>query len=217
MGRPSQPLISRDAAFRAALTVIDREGLEAFSVARLAEEMNVKVPSLYHHFRHKGEILAGVARLIMVEADDLKRWPRGPWKEVFENLTVSAWRAMVRHRNAMPLIFQFPPRSVVLGSYERNINVLEKKGVPRHQILRLLQGMDSILMGAAFVAASADPDSTGVFPAFDPHAFPALAAVAGASDMNHEDLLRATMRTFMDGVSPDLPEENAVTAGAEVA
>ena len=50
MARPSKPLISRDACARAALEIIDAEGLDALSLERLATEIGVRAPSLYHHF-----------------------------------------------------------------------------------------------------------------------------------------------------------------------
>ncbi|HTC82023.1 MAG TPA: helix-turn-helix domain-containing protein, partial [Acidimicrobiia bacterium] len=60
MARPSKPLISKDASARAALEIIDAEGLEALSLERLAKELGVRAPSLYHHFADKAEILARV-------------------------------------------------------------------------------------------------------------------------------------------------------------
>ena len=43
-----------------ALEVIDADGLDAMSLERLADELGVKAPSLYHHFHDKAEILAAV-------------------------------------------------------------------------------------------------------------------------------------------------------------
>ena len=54
MARPSKPLIRRDAVVEASLRIIDTEGLDAFSLPRLARELNVQAPSLYHHFESGG-------------------------------------------------------------------------------------------------------------------------------------------------------------------
>jgi AcrR family transcriptional regulator len=56
MARPSKPLIRRDAVVEASLRIIDTEGLDALSLPRLARELNVHPPSLYHHFEDKAEI-----------------------------------------------------------------------------------------------------------------------------------------------------------------
>jgi TetR/AcrR family tetracycline transcriptional repressor len=46
MPRPSSPLISHAAVVEASLRIVDREGLDAFSLPRLARELNVQAPSL---------------------------------------------------------------------------------------------------------------------------------------------------------------------------
>src|ERR1700759_527154 len=66
MPRPASPLISHDAVVEASLLIIDREGLDAFSLPRLARELNVAAPSLYHHFADRADILRTVARAIVL-------------------------------------------------------------------------------------------------------------------------------------------------------
>jgi len=61
MARPRQALLTRERIITAAATIIDAEGLEAVSTRRLAAELGVQGPSLYHHFGNKEEILDAVA------------------------------------------------------------------------------------------------------------------------------------------------------------
>ena len=58
MGRPSKPLISREAATRAALQVIDDEGLDGFSLGAVAKRMNVKARATR---RNSGSAIAAVS------------------------------------------------------------------------------------------------------------------------------------------------------------
>ena len=68
MARPRQPLISLYVPLRAAaLRIIDEEGLDALSLPRLARDIGVRAPSLYHHFADKSAILAAVSRAIVAE------------------------------------------------------------------------------------------------------------------------------------------------------
>jgi TetR/AcrR family tetracycline transcriptional repressor len=53
MPRPSSPLISHDTVVEASLRIIDADGLDEFSLPRLARELNVQAPSLYHHFQDR--------------------------------------------------------------------------------------------------------------------------------------------------------------------
>lgn len=45
MARPPKPLISRAAAVAGAIAIIDSEGLEAFSLPRPAQHLDVRAPS----------------------------------------------------------------------------------------------------------------------------------------------------------------------------
>jgi len=44
-----------------ALKLLDKEGLDRLSTRRLAKELNMQGPSLYHHFRNKAELLGVMA------------------------------------------------------------------------------------------------------------------------------------------------------------
>ena len=65
MARPR--VLSREKIASAALRLIDEEGLDALSVERIASELNVRGPSLYHHFPDKAAILTQVAELVLRE------------------------------------------------------------------------------------------------------------------------------------------------------
>jgi TetR/AcrR family tetracycline transcriptional repressor len=118
MPRPAQPLIRYDSAIAAALRIIDAEGLDAFSLPRLARELNVRAPSLYHHFQDRAEILRGVARSIVLET----RWPAERsvpnWVEWFVRLSLDFREIVLRHRNAAPVLLQFMPRRISALSWK---------------------------------------------------------------------------------------------------
>ena len=67
MSRPTKPLITRERAARAALGVIDVQGLDSLSLELVARRIGVKAPSLYYHFKDNTELLAEVARLLLVD------------------------------------------------------------------------------------------------------------------------------------------------------
>jgi AcrR family transcriptional regulator len=61
--RPRAPrgTLNRDVIVKAAITVIDTDGLSALTTARLADELGVRPMSLYAHFQDKDAILKAVA------------------------------------------------------------------------------------------------------------------------------------------------------------
>ncbi|NED69643.1 TetR/AcrR family transcriptional regulator, partial [Streptomyces sp. SID10244] len=72
------------------IDIIDSEGLEAFSLPRLAKYLGVRAPSLYHHFSDKNEILTEVARYIAGTSVARPRRRPGPdWPEYFVALSLN--------------------------------------------------------------------------------------------------------------------------------
>ena len=118
MARPREPLISRDATVAAAIRIIDAEGLEALSLPRLARAMNVKAPSLYHHFADKSAILESVAREIVSATVIPRKPPADEWVEWLVQLCLNFRSAVLRHRNAAPVLLQHLPRDLLADIYE---------------------------------------------------------------------------------------------------
>lgn len=59
--------LTRDTVLRAALDLLDEVGIDALSTRRLAERLGVQSPTLYWHFRNKGELLEAMSDAIMSE------------------------------------------------------------------------------------------------------------------------------------------------------
>ena len=106
MPRPSKSLISRKKAAEAALEIVDESGLENFTVAKVAQRMGVKPPSLYYHFKDKEELLGEVARLLLLKVPDIRSDER-PLEEWIVTLCVTTRRTILQHPKAAGLMLQF--------------------------------------------------------------------------------------------------------------
>lgn len=69
MGRPSTPLLSRRRIRDAALALIDADGLETFSMRRLAASLGVTAPSLYAHYATRDQVLDDVVNFVIADVD----------------------------------------------------------------------------------------------------------------------------------------------------
>jgi AcrR family transcriptional regulator len=196
LGRPSKALISRDRAARAALDVIDIQGLENFSLDLVARRLGVKAPSLYHHFHDKDELLAEVALCILREIEapfvDPKRWD-----ETIIGLCKEARRTILRHPNAAPLLLKFFPRHIFLRGYDYWI---QHSPYPPELQLIVLEGTEKLTFGSALFAAAARATSVTPMPEFDPTELPQLARAVRASNLDDESLFVETLRTFLAGM-----------------
>ena len=59
--------LSRQRVLRAAFERTDKDGVEALSMRKLAQELGVEAMSLYRHVRNKGDIVDGMVDLVFAE------------------------------------------------------------------------------------------------------------------------------------------------------
>ncbi|WP_110206959.1 TetR family transcriptional regulator [Nocardioides daejeonensis] len=202
MARPSTPLISREATIQAALRIIDEDGLESLSLPRLARELNVKAPSLYHHFSDKNEILAEVARTI-VAGTHLPPKPRsGDWQDWFTQLSMNFRTAVLKHRRAAPILLQLLPRDALTDLYEEAAEYLQDCGVAEDQWIQILDGLEKFSIGATLAEAMRPPSRARVrFEHADPENHPVLTRAAEANQLNAKQIFENGIRSYLLGVS----------------
>lgn len=190
------------------LEIIDAEGLEAFSLPRLARELNVRAPSLYHHFADKAEILRGVARTIVLETrvPDPRATPN--WIEWFVSLSLNFRHTVLQHRNAAPVLLRFMPRDVLIRTYEQSARFLVTLGVPAGRCVLLLDGLDKLTLGAAIAEAAKDPAEAGeLFGTADPASEPTLAEAVAQNRQSTEEVFAENIRSFLRGAAPYVPAD----------
>ncbi|MDN5913762.1 MAG: TetR family transcriptional regulator [Pseudonocardia sp.] len=208
MPRPVSPLIRHDSVIETALRIIDAEGLEACSLPRLARELNVRAPSLYHHFADKAEILRGVARAIVVETRMPDAGTTPNWIEWFVTLSLNFRHAVLRHRNAAPVLLRFMPRDVLIRTYEQSALSLTEIGIPADQCVLLLDGLDKLTLGAAISEAAKDPSEDGrLFGTADAETEPTLATAVALNRKSAEEIFAETIRSFLRGAAPYIPAD----------
>ncbi|KAA1394253.1 TetR/AcrR family transcriptional regulator C-terminal domain-containing protein [Aeromicrobium ginsengisoli] len=201
MPRPSSPLISRSATVRAALSIIDDEGLDALSLPRLAREMNVRAPSLYHHFADKNEILAAVSQEIVRKTVFPRKSPTGDWAEWFTQLAQNFRTAVLRHRNAAPILLQFMPREMMVEMYESAAAYLDECGVPADLHVQILDGLEKLAVGATIAEAMRPPSRSRVgFEHVNAEDHPTLSRAVDANRLNPKQIFEHTVRCYLLGM-----------------
>lgn len=156
MARPKVPLIDRHEVIAKALEIIDRDGLDAFSIRRIARDLGINGASLYHHFRDKDSILHGV-RLVIAHENAVGDPPRvgESWQDYLRRATLGYRRSLLRHPNAAPLMspnivlrpFSFAFRDLVAAK-------LLEEGVPMALVLPVIDSVETL----AYASALLNPD-----------------------------------------------------------
>lgn len=158
MGRPKQALISRRKTLEVALRIIDEEGLDALSIRRLGDELNVRGISLYHHFKSKEHILVGVCELALANV----RTPNTSnvdWREWFVNNAIEYYTALRTHPNLIPILMRRHPLRIGLAEHNATAGLLAVQGVPPGAIMALLEGFESLSLGCAAYESAVDADA----------------------------------------------------------
>lgn len=147
MPRPKTPLISKRKTLEVALEIIDSEGLEALSIRRLAEALDVNGASLYHHFENKDAILVGAAELALANV----RTPKGhdePWQVWMLRNTQQFRKALLAHPGLLPVILNRQPLGIGVQELENTARLLHEEGVPIGYVESILRAGEVVAIGS---------------------------------------------------------------------
>jgi AcrR family transcriptional regulator len=206
--------ITRKDIVEVALSIIDKDGLEDFKISSVAKAMSVRLPSLYYYFEDRSELLAEVALKIFLDSEADVSSPRGTdWKTWAIKTSLAVRRSLLKHPNAVPLLLQYPPRTMVLGGYERTIRYLERCRVPAEQHFIILAGLDSMIWGSTLFEAAAISRGISSFRLLDPASFAGLVNSSPFDRDIDEKMYTIVLRTFLDGL-PKVEEKTASVASS---
>ena len=148
-GGPVRPALSRTAIVQAALAVADRQGLDAVSMRRVADELQTGASALYVYVANRDDLLeamydqamAGVAAAIL---------PEGGWRERLSGLLLQSISAASGHgglaRVALTTVPAGPNAIVVT---ERVRSLLAEGGLVEETIPAALDLLGLFVTGAA--------------------------------------------------------------------
>ena len=140
-GRPSQatsPALTRKRILRAALKLVDRQGVEALSIRKLAAHLGVTPKALYSYVHSREDLLQGVVHLLFgnLTAPDSGA---GHWSERFRELCRWYRARLLEHPNMVETAsfgsmfpFAFAPLSAALGG------CLLQSGFEGDQVVRIV-------------------------------------------------------------------------------
>jgi AcrR family transcriptional regulator len=208
MPRPKQPLISREAAVDAALRLIDEQGYESFSLEKLAREMSVRSPSLYHHFANRSDLLTEASRTLLTRVPLAPDPAPGEWQEWFVELCLGTYRLILAHPRAAGLLFGFFPNTVIMPSHERGARVLAEAGLAPADRWVVMRGLEKLVFGMAFADADdAVQGRTHIPRGVERGRFPYLVEAmesGGGAGGEGEALLERAVRLYLAGVTAAL-------------
>ena len=168
--QPRIPL-SRERILEAAVELADQGGVEALSMRKLAQGLDVVPMALYRHVANKDELLDGMVDAVMVEIEPLESGLG--WKETMRRRILSARRMLLRHPWAAHVIeSRTDPTPAVIGYYDEMVGLFLDGGFTIELTHHALHAMGSRLLGFTQELFDDTPD---VDPAIEAEMYRAMA------------------------------------------
>ncbi|MFC8664079.1 MULTISPECIES: TetR/AcrR family transcriptional regulator C-terminal domain-containing protein [Streptomyces] len=146
-GRGRRLGLTQEKVVAAAITVIDRDGLDSFSVRRLAAELGIEAMSLYNHVPNKEALLDGVAETLLAGID-FSGADTGTWQDRVRAHATIFRAAALRHPKAFPLVLTRPPHSrAALETIRSALAGLTELGLGPQESVRALRSYVSFIYG----------------------------------------------------------------------
>ncbi|MEV0442454.1 TetR/AcrR family transcriptional regulator C-terminal domain-containing protein [Streptomyces spectabilis] len=125
--RPAKAPLSRDVVVRTGLKILDRDGLEALTMRRVAKELDTGPASLYVYVANRDDLMA--AMLDEALGQVRLTW-EGTWREQLRSLIAAAVDAMSRHEGlAAVALGAIPTGDNVLLVLDRALALLKDGGL----------------------------------------------------------------------------------------
>ncbi|MFH8798124.1 TetR/AcrR family transcriptional regulator [Streptomyces sp. NPDC017936] len=125
--RPAKAPLGRDVIVRTALEILDRDGLDALTMRRVAKELDTGPASLYVYVANRDDLMAAMldeALTRVVPASE------GTWREQLHALAAAAIEAMSRHEGlAAVALGAIPTGDNALLVLDRMLALLKQGGL----------------------------------------------------------------------------------------
>jgi AcrR family transcriptional regulator len=190
-------ILSRDRVAEAGLRLLEEGGAPELSLARIAEALGVRAPSLYYHYHDKADLLRVIAERVLAGLERPNRG--GDWQDWMIGQALSLFRWVQGHPNTAWLLIEHMPDAATSAGFGRGARMLTRAGIDPAAQLWLMEGAQKLTWGFAI---QHELSAGGVGRAFecDRVAWPELAEACDRLPWPAEKLLEMSLRAFFAGV-----------------
>jgi AcrR family transcriptional regulator len=156
MPKTGEPL-TRQRVLEAALHLIDREGLEGFSMRKLGAMLGVEAMSLYNHVESKRALFDGVIEGLIVQAPSPEQLDGTPREELWA--FAHAFRDVLRaHPRVLPLVATSPLRTpATLAILDHLLATIHRAQITGVQAIYALQCLVGFIVGHTWIEIGTPP------------------------------------------------------------
>ena len=148
---PTTPL-TRERIVRAALGIVDRDGVKALSMRRLGADLGVDPMAVYYHIPNKEALLDAIVEAVMSEIDLSVDVADAPPEERIMTAARVYLDVLLAHGNALPIMLSRGPSTpMAVRPVEYLIGVLRDAGLPPAQAMAGMNAIAAAVRGLAAI------------------------------------------------------------------
>jgi AcrR family transcriptional regulator len=139
--------LSRPLVLRTAVALADEDGLEGFSMRRLAQQLGVVPMALYKHVANRDELLDGMVEVVFgdIECPSIE----DDWRSAMQRRAISAREALKRHSWAIGLMETRNPGPANLRNHNAVMGCLREAGFSFEAAIHAYSVQDAYIYGFA--------------------------------------------------------------------
>lgn len=212
---PTPARISREQAVEAAFVVLDRDGLDGFSMRALGRELGVDAMAVYHHVPNKAALIDLVVDEVWsmaarggskrdVAATGRAAEPR--WQEIIAAPMRTIRRILLAHPNLAPIVGTRPASTpTVLGLLDHIVGECAGAGLPPASALPLVDCLVAFTVGKVLAevrqsVGTPAPDQEAIAAGLTPAGFPHIvAALQSGYSWSPDEQFERGLSALIDG------------------
>ncbi len=151
--KPKRPRLSPERVLDAAVALADEIGIDDLTIRRLADALDVKPMTIYHHLPNKEAIIDGMVDVVFSEIDPPPN--ELPWREAIAVRSRSMRQVLARHPWASPLMeSRTNPGMATLRHHDAVLGCFRGGGLSLELTGHAYATIDAYLYGFALQEAS---------------------------------------------------------------
>ncbi len=209
----------REPVVRAALKLLDREGLEGFTLRNVAAEIGVRAPSLYWRFRNKQDLVDEMATQVLLDVGaELTNAPLPPaWPDLTRLIARTLRGMLLRYRDGARMVAGTRVRSTEVYQYmEAALQVFADQGIAPDAAALCFKTVTDFVVGFTIeqqaVVSKAGERTPGYEPeardaAIDPERHPLSRSLGPAMFTNYDGMFERGLNLIIAGFALEVARD----------
>jgi AcrR family transcriptional regulator len=216
--------VGREPVVRAALQLLDREGLEGFTLRKVAAEVGVQAPTLYWRFRNKQDLVDEMATQVMLDMGaELNKAPLPTaWPELTRLVARRLRAALLSYRDGARMMAGTRVRSPEVYRFmEAALEVFSDEGVSPAEAALCFKTVTDFTIGFTIEQQAVEPKPGERTPGYeretrdaavDPELYPLSRSLGPTMFTNYDEMFERGLELIISGFAQEIARKAEASA-----